>query len=204
MSPHSPAIIATRKRIWIASDPHLFHANILTFRGDDGALIRPGFANVEEMNAQILEGWNAKVKPGDIGYWLGDMTFGNDDGFKRLWPKFAGSKRLVLGNHDDVRFLSSGGFFKKVATERKFGEYGIFFSHRPVHSSGLEVNGQIMLNVHGHIHERPSPPGPYFNACPEAIGYAPIEIEELIARREALYGPWKDKQGQVRMRGVVS
>lgn len=199
----APALRPTRKRIWLLSDPHLNHANILTFRGTDGALIRPGLANVQEMNERILDGWNSKVRPGDIGYWLGDMVLGDLPGFAKLWPMFNGSKRLIFGNHDDPKYLGSGGFFKKVAVERKFGEYGIFLSHRPVHASGLEPNGQTLLNVHGHIHEKPSPPGPFRNVCVEVTNYEPIEIEELIAEREAVYGPWRDRSGRVRGRGVV-
>lgn len=199
----SPHILKTRKRIWIASDPHLFHDNILKFTGDDGELIRPGFTDIAHMNAHILEKWNSRVKPGDIGYWLGDMTFGSNEAFKTLWPKFNGSKRLILGNHDDVLFLSSGGFFRKVSVERKFGEYGIFLSHRPVHASGLEINGQTLFNVHGHIHEKPSPAGPYRNVSVEAIDYTPIEIEELIAEREAIFGIWRDKSGLPRQRSSV-
>ena len=199
----APALRPTRKRIWLLSDPHLNHANILTFRGTDGALIRPGFANVQEMNERILDGWNSKVRPGDIGYWLGDMVLGDLPGFAKLWPKFNGSKRLIFGNHDDPKYLGSGGFFKKVAVERKFGEYGIFLSHRPVHASGLELNGQTLLNVHGHIHEKPSPPGPFRNVSVEVTKYEPIEIEALIAEREAVYGRWRDRSGKVRTRGVT-
>jgi len=126
-----PSLLPARKRIWLLSDPHLNHTNILSFHGNDGALIRPGFANVQEMNQRILEGWNKHVQHGDIGYWLGDMVMGDLPGFASLWPKFNGSKRLILGNHDDPKYLGSGGFFKKIAVERKFGEYGIFLSHRP-------------------------------------------------------------------------
>jgi calcineurin-like phosphoesterase family protein len=199
----APAILPSRKRIWVLSDPHLNHANILTFRGNDGALIRPGFANVQEMNERILEGCNSKVRQGDIGYWLGDMVMGDRPGFAKLWPRFNGSTRLILGNHDDPKFLASGGFFKKVAIERKFGEYGIFLSHRPVHETGLELNGQTLLNVHGHIHEKPSPPGPFRNVSVEVMNYEPIKIEELIAEREAVYGRWRDRSGKVRTRGVT-
>jgi calcineurin-like phosphoesterase family protein len=199
----APTLFPTRKRIWLLSDPHLNHEGMLGFRDKAGELIRPGFANVQEMNARILEGWNAKVRHGDIGYWLGDMVMGDLPGFARLWPKFNGSKRLIFGNHDDPKFLSSGGFFKRTAVERKFGEYGIFLTHRPVHESGLELNGQMMLNVHGHIHEKASPPGPFRNVCVEVLNYEPIEIEELIAEREAVYGPWRDRSGAVRTRGVI-
>jgi calcineurin-like phosphoesterase family protein len=199
----SPALRPMRRRIWVLSDPHLSHAQILTFRGVDGALIRPGFTNVAEMNAHILERWNARVKTGDIGYWLGDMVMADLPGFAKLWPKFNGSKRLVLGNHDDPVFMASGGFFKKISTERKFGEYGLIFSHRPLHESGLELNGQTLLNVHGHIHEKTSPPGPFRNVSVEAMDYDPIEIEQLIAEREAVYGPWRDRAGMLRTGSMI-
>ena len=196
----SPAIVK-RKRIWVASDPHFFHSAILEFRGADGGLIRPGFSNISEMNAHILEAWNAKVKHGDVGYWLGDMVIGNDAdraAFRTLWPKFNGSKRLVLGNHDDPTFLAATGLFKRVAVEKSWNEYGLMFSHRPLHETELAVNDQMMLNVHGHIHEKASPPGPYLNVSVEAISYIPLELEELIARREAIFGPWRDRDGHVR------
>jgi len=35
------------------------------------------------------------------------------------------------------------------------------------------------------------------------MNYEPIEIEALIAEREALYGLWRDRSGAVRTRGVV-
>lgn len=197
----SAPVIVKRKRIWVASDPHFFHSAILGFRSSDGALIRPGFSDVDEMHVHILEAWNSKVKHGDVGYWLGDMVIGNDAdraAFRALLPKFNGSKRLVLGNHDDPAFLAGTGLFKRVAVEKSWGEYGLMFSHRPLHESELAMNGQMMMNVHGHIHEKASPPGPYLNVSVEAISYTPIELEDLIARREAILEPWRDRDGQVR------
>jgi hypothetical protein len=31
----------------------------------------------------------------------------------------------------------------------------------------------------GHIHQNPSPEGPYRNVCVEQINYTPVNIEEL-------------------------
>lgn len=179
--------------IWVISDTHLFHENFLDFRDSTGAKIRP-FSSVAEMNSRILDRWNSVVKPGDLVYHLGDVFIGDRDSFKKLWPKFNGSKRLIVGNHDDIKFLSAGGFFQKVLLWRVWPEYRMIFSHIPLHPSNTEillkegnyVEGDVgkaktrLFNVHGHIHQNPSPDGPYFNVCVEALNYRPMHIEDLV------------------------
>lgn len=178
------------KDIWVISDTHFRHAKILGFTDSrTGELIRPGFADVDEMDEHMIERWNSVVKPGDIVYHLGDVVMGDKEWFKRNWPRLNGSKRLIVGNHDDIPFLSSGGFFKKVGMWRMFPEFGLMLSHVPLHPESLLryvdksaawPDGQeTLLNVHGHIHQNPSPAGPYRNVSVEAIDYTPVNIEEL-------------------------
>lgn len=187
--------------IWIISDTHFRHANILKFTdGKTGKLVRGDtFANVDEMDEHMIERWNSVVKQGDIVYHLGDVVMGDREWFKSNWPRLNGSKRLIVGNHDDIPFLASGGFFKKVQMWRMFPEFGLIFSHVPLHQSSLKRHwikredhnlvqywwkrytsrNKCLLNVHGHIHQNPSPSGPYRNVSVEAINYTPINIEEL-------------------------
>ncbi len=174
--------------IWVTSDQHWHHANILKFRDGQGSLIRPEFSSVEEMDAYMVEKWNEVIKPGDIAYHLGDVFVGNKDAFKAMWPKLHGSKRLIVGNHDDIRFMSSGGFFKKVTMWRMFPEHRLLFSHVPVHESSLERGGgsSRLVNIHGHIHQNDSPPGRYINVCVEKTGYAPVHIEDLAAQAKVI------------------
>jgi calcineurin-like phosphoesterase family protein len=171
------------KNIWVVSDTHFNHANILKFTDSNtGELIRPGFADVTEMNEVMIQNWNSIVRPGDKVYHLGDVFFGDRDYFKRMWPRLMGSKRLIVGNHDDVPFLSSGGFFAKVQMWRIFAEFNILMSHVPLHESGLyrsKNRDTPMLNVHGHIHQHKSPKGPYHNVCVEQTNYTPVHIEDL-------------------------
>ena len=144
--------------------------------------VRPEFDTVEEMNECMIERWNSVVKQGDIVYHLGDVVIGNKEGFKSLWTKLNGSKRLIVGNHDDVKFLSSGGFFKKVLMWRMFPEFGLLMSHVPLHESALwrgKGTDKQMVNIHGHIHQNPSPEGPYKCVCVEQTNYTPVNIEEL-------------------------
>jgi len=176
--------------IWIISDTHFRHSNILRFTDSNtGELVRPMFADVDEMDEHMIERWNSVVKQGDIVYHLGDVVMGDKEWFKKNWPRLNGNKRLIVGNHDDIPFLSSGGFFKKVQMWRMFPEFGLMFSHVPLHESSLlrhvdkaksYIDGcESLLNVHGHIHQNPSPEGPYRNVSVEAINYTPVNIEEL-------------------------
>lgn len=173
------------KNYWITSDLHLNHENILNFTDAEGNRIRL-FDTVKQMNECLLDSHNSVVKPGDYVYNLGDVFFGDKEEFKKLWSKFNGSKRLIPGNHDDVRFLVSGGFFKKVySTWRIFKEHRIILSHIPLHENSLWrgslEHGQAMFNVHGHIHKHKSPPGPYHNVCVENTNYTPVNLDELIS-----------------------
>ena len=184
------------KDIWVISDTHFNHANILRFTDSkSGTRIRPEFDDVQEMNEIMIQRWNEVVRPGDKVYHLGDVVLGTDqEGWmKANWPRLMGQKRLIVGNHDNIKMLSSGGFFAKVEMWRMFTEFGLLLTHVPVHPSNLRVlvaegdyvEGDVgtvqrqFLNVHGHIHQNPSPEGPYKNVSVEAIDYRPVNIEEL-------------------------
>lgn len=170
--------------IWVISDTHFNHANILTFTDKVGKPTRE-FSSVEEMNETMIDRWNSVVKQGDKVYHLGDVFFGDKAAFSKLWPRLNGSKRLVVGNHDDVKFLSAGSFFQKVFMWRAFRDFGLLMTHVPVHESTLGENrfdGSQVINVHGHIHQNPSPEGPYRCVCVEQTNYTPVHIEELTKK----------------------
>lgn len=163
--------------IWLISDTHFGHKNILGYSN------RP-FNSVKEMDEALVENWNSRVKPGDKVYHLGDVFFGPREEFQPLWAKLHGSKRLVVGNHDDIKYLSNGSFFKKVYLWRVFTEWNLLLTHVPVHESSIherikEAGG---VNVHGHIHEKESPVGPYKCVCVEHTNYFPIHIEDVLAK----------------------
>ncbi len=170
--------------IWVTSDTHFNHANILNFSDKMGKPVRP-FSSLEDMNETMIENWNSVVQPGDKVYHLGDVFFGDKEWFKKSWPRLKGKKRLIVGNHDDIPFLSSGGFFSKVYMWRVFRDFGLLLTHVPVHPSTLGVKGRFegsVLNVHGHIHQNPSPEGPYRCVCVEQTNYTPVHIEDLTSR----------------------
>lgn len=172
--------------IWVISDTHFGHANILTFRDKDDKHFRGDlFANVQEMNEAMVDNWNSVVKDGDYVYHLGDVFFGPKSEFESLWSRLKGSKRLIVGNHDNIIYFAKGGFFKKIEMWRMWSDMGLLFTHVPIDPSGLwrgvpeGMDSRRMLNVHGHIHQNPSPTEHHRCVCVEHINYTPIHIEEL-------------------------
>jgi calcineurin-like phosphoesterase family protein len=180
------------KDIWVISDTHFNHENFLKFTNKDGSKIRP-FNNVNEVDELMINNWNSVVKPQDKVYHLGDVYFGNQQRAIEIMSKLNGHKRLILGNHDNGKDSVLSKYFEKIDVWRMFPEFGLLFTHIPVHKSTLKVFvaegdykegdcGPVQksfVNVHGHIHQNPSPDGPYKCVCVEQINYTPIHIEEL-------------------------
>lgn len=167
--------------IFFTSDPHYFHANFLKFRGDDEAPIRP-FSCVEEMNQRMVDGWNSVIRDGDKVYCLGDVTFDYSGKFESLWSQLRGSKRLVLGNHDDLK--RSGGVlarqFKKIMVWRQFTNVspGFVCTHIPIHPDHFR---KVEFNVHGHLHQNLVQDWRYINVCVEQTNYIPVSFDEIVA-----------------------
>ena len=163
------------RNYWIISDTHFFHENSLKWG-------RP-FNSVEEMNETMVENWNKVVQPGDYVYHLGDVWMGPSEHEQRskLMKRLKGKKTLIVGNHDDIRYMVSGNWFRKVMMWKVFNEFKCLLTHVPIHESSIHERMVLDggLNVHGHIHQHPSPPGPYRCVCVEQTNYAPVNLEEI-------------------------
>src|SRR4051812_19562753 len=116
------------RNVFLTSDTHFCHANIMGFTDYEGKPTRPIWheryraakvaedgpaidALVDEMNDYIVARWNSVVRPGDRVYHLGDVFMGTAEKFRSAWARLNGQKRLILGNHDNVDQLR--GCFKK-------------------------------------------------------------------------------------------
>lgn len=170
----------------ITSDHHLLHHNIYRFTNASGKRIRPWAENATEADEMMIEAWNSVVRKGDTVYHLGDVAI-KRPGLKLL-ERMNGRKILVRGNHDIFKLKDYLPYFADIRGTHKIGK--MILSHYPIHPAS--VPHWCLANVHGHIHEktvmrrtwygRRAPDTRYFNACVEAIGLAPIEIEDLEAR----------------------
>jgi calcineurin-like phosphoesterase family protein len=169
--------------IWLISDTHFGHSNILKFTDSDGELIRGKlFETVEEMDQTMIDNWNKTVKPGDIVYHLGDLFMGDKDKFLKNFKWLHGQKRLIVGNHDDIKWIAKHELFQKIMMWRMFPEHGLLLTHTPAHESTLfegRFKGKEAINVHGHIHQNPAPTEKHRCVCVEQINYTPIHIEDV-------------------------
>ena len=163
--------------VWFTSDTHFGHENIIHYAG------RP-FEDAAEMDEALIEAWNARVKPEDLVWHLGDFAMPNGAA-KAARKRLNGTIRLIVGNHDNIPRLAHAGLFQAIRESYSLGALdprldGVVATHRPI-----VLGDTSRVNVHGHIHHRPTDSPRHVNVCVEATGYAPIHFEELLARVEA-------------------
>ncbi|SHH47541.1 metallophosphoesterase [Bradyrhizobium erythrophlei] len=172
--------------IFFTSDSHYFHQNILRFTGQDGQRVRPEFNSVEEMNEAMVTRWNEVVHPGDKVYHLGDVAFGptaNAVAIHALLRRLNGRKRLIVGNHDNLKSEALQNNFDKILLWQGFHDEGFTCSHIPLRLDSLRDGS---FNVHGHIHERTMAERNYINVCVEQTNYTPVSmdwVKEQIRQR---------------------
>jgi calcineurin-like phosphoesterase family protein len=155
--------------IFVTSDTHFHHGNIIE------SCNRP-FKNSFEMDETLIENWNKVVKQGDKIYHLGDVYMPKyKDEMSQLFSRLNGTKVLILGNHDKGKDQNLLRFFSRIYMWRFLKEFGLLLTHVPVHQDSL--SSKLKFNIHGHIHNKPSPKGPYINACVEMTEYSPMPIE---------------------------
>jgi calcineurin-like phosphoesterase family protein len=168
-------------KTWITSDHHFGHKNILTFKDDEGNLIRPKFSNVVEMNEYMVEMWNQYIKPEDKVYHLGDIIMSESaTAIDMIMNQLNGRKVLIRGNHDNAKLSVYARHFKDIRGSHSLrGKYNARFilSHIPLHPSSL---GEYTINLHGHTHQRQlSDAMKYLNMCVEVTSYMPIDFDSI-------------------------
>ena len=151
--------------IWLTSDTHFNHANIIRYCG------RP-FAHLDEMNGTLIRNWNVCVQPNDTIYHLGDFALGPSASVSSFFWQLNGKKILVRGNHDGrptVRLPWDD-------QAEVFSLEGLTLVHNP---ATIKVEGWV---VHGHLHTRHKLTGPrQIHVGVDAWNYLPVALEEVLA-----------------------
>jgi len=166
---------------YFIADPHFGHHGVITFKDNEGRICRP-FSSIEEHDNLIIENINKVVRVMDKIFILGDVAM-NRHQLSTLDRINTKKRILVRGNHDIFKLKEYTPYFRDVRAYKVMPKYGIIFSHIPIHPCQLEE--RFKLNVHGHTHHNFVPndfDSKYFNICPEIVGYAPIELEEILER----------------------
>ena len=83
---------SSKQRIWLTSDLHFGHKNILKF------CKRP-WDTVEEMDEGLIQNWNRVVGKDDLVFDLGDFAFASNSKWKDLLSQLNGHHYFILGNH---------------------------------------------------------------------------------------------------------
>ena len=148
--------LAAGQRVWMTSDLHLLHANII------GYCDRP-FFDVGQMTDTLIAVLQ-KVPNDELLIFVGDMAMGSYERTVKLIRLMPGRKILVAGNHD----LERNGKCK-LAREKNLFEAVVPFltwlghqnrlvvvSHYPIRIPDDYKNTPV-LNYHGHLHEKTLP-----------------------------------------------
>ena len=130
--------------VWITSDWHLFHKNIIKYCN------RP-FNNEYEMTECLIRKVKEKISPNDTLLVLGDITIKSSKKWMvplyHLIASIPGKKILVKGNHDlyHLDFYREIGF-KYIVEFITIQDY--IFVHDPSRAFG---NRKVIC---GHVHEK--------------------------------------------------
>jgi len=176
--------------IWFISDTHFQHTNMLKFLGEDGLPFRgKHFGSQEECDETMIQNWNKVIRPEDTVWHLGDVWMGSTERYmEKIHPRLMGKKRVIVGNHDDIRELCAKNpftgewMFQKVEVWRVFRGHDFIATHVPMQMDHSYEGRNMTFNVHGHIHNNRAPTLRHYNACVEVNDWAPIHIEDLKAK----------------------
>ena len=186
--------ILTTGRVWITSDTHFGHKNIVrgttNWRTQDGEVpidSTRDFQTIEQMNERLIDGINHHVGQDDTLIMLGDVSFGGFDNIGIFLERLVCHNiHLILGNHDhhiqnnrdyvQGRFLSVQHYMEANINGQDF-----VFCHYPLQSwNGLNKG---VIHLHGHVHlpeHRKFGNGKRMDVGVDGNGMDPYSIDDII------------------------
>lgn len=166
--------------VWITSDTHWSHTNIIRYQN------RP-FVDVEEMDKSLFRGWRETVKPDDTIIHLGDVCFKwSKERTTSILASLPGHKILIMGNHDRSH---SPNWWKEVGFEEVYSKPFIYkekyvLSHEEIDFSAYGKH--ITFNVFGHIHSNKKDKKNGRCVSVECTDYKPVLFSSIIP--ESIFG----------------
>ena len=124
------------------------------------------------MDDVMMARWNEAVKPDDLIYHLGDITWRHS--WLQNLNKLNGTKRLMIGNHDSGKKCAP--YFQQIQLFRRFSDHGFMISHMPITSD----QRREAVSVHGHTHGTDTNDPMNVNISAEKTGYAPLHLDDLL------------------------
>jgi len=163
--------------IWLTSDWHLFHVNILDY------CARP-FRNVQHMQETIVANYQQRVAEDDVVWFLGDLTMQGSrqiQGVQKIISRLPGQKHFILGNHDRFKvqsYLRMGflSFHTSIDLQYRGQQYHL------VHDPKNAPPGTHRL-ICGHVHEKwKTRQQPYVtvNVGVDVWEFAPVQMTDVV------------------------
>ncbi|SEB58954.1 Calcineurin-like phosphoesterase superfamily protein [Paramicrobacterium humi] len=182
---------------WWTADTHFSHVNIIRYTH------RP-FADVDEMNRELIARWNDRVAPDDDVWHLGDLALGHPiEDQIAMTAQLNGRRRLVPGNHDRVATFFEGGD-QRAKYWRVYEDAGwqimperlehsiegrrVLVCHFPYRGDSLakdRYRAERPLDhglpiLHGHVHTEFAERGRQFNVGVDVRDYAPVDERAIV------------------------
>lgn len=198
------------QKIFFTSDLHFGHENAIRFDH------RP-FKTVEEMDAELIRRWNAKVGKGDLVYVLGDMIWKTSKGIAAdLIKSLNGQIILIKGNHD--RFLHNSAAKNLLAGLKDYDDICVTLETGSQYRCILShyfmpfYNGHYRNAIHLHGHSHNTDEHLYelfisahmtnrgiknriFNVGCMHWNYEPVTLDEILAKeltKEEKEAEWRE------------
>ena len=159
-------------KILFTSDPHFGHHNC--------AVKYRGFASHDEYIKFMINRWNEQVNKRDQVWVLGDVGHNKDPKHLWIYNQLNGTKKLVLGNHDQCPIDEYQKYFVKIFGMIKYKNF--WLTHCPIHPHELRNRP----NVHGHMHQQSLDDPMYFNVNLDVNNYNLVTMDQLAEWRESL------------------
>lgn len=158
--------------VWFTSDTHFNHRNIIQYSN------RP-YRTIEDMNEGLIESWNARVKPNDEIYHLGDFALGKSDTIEPLLKRLNGCKYLIVGNHDGAATTRAQGWNRvRHYDEIRIGGQLIVLCHYAMRVWCKSHRGS--WHLYGHSHgSLPDIGGKTIDVGVDVQNYEPISFDEV-------------------------
>ena len=160
--------------IYFVADTHFGHQKIIE-------LSQRPHASIDEMNADLIERWNAVVQPADSVWHLGDFSwYGHEDMFHDL----NGDKHLIIGNHDSKRTFkmpwASIHPYHELSVTEDGNKTKVVLFHYPIEEWNKYHKGAIHL--HGHTHGRIDRVARRWDVGVDCWDFRPVTLAQIRAQ----------------------
>jgi len=170
---------------FFSSDHHFFHHNVIEYSN------RP-FADVKEMNYEMIVRHNSVVSPKDTVYFLGDFCFTKDiDAVVDILKQMNGQKHFIPGNHDKIMYADaivqqfksfSPNSFKEIQVldaESKSGKMPITLCHYAMKVWNKSHYGTYHLYGHSHGSLPDDQKSLSFDVGVDCFNYTPVSYQQV-------------------------